>query len=347
MKQWRVGTITLGATLILTGFMWIYSQVAGIPIYDSVLKWWPLILIMLGIEILVFSIIPKNEEVTVRFSGVSIFLLVMLVLFLGTMQFVSRGFDYFKGHISIESYDNEITKEYEFSKDKLDTIIIRQSVGTVTLSEAPDEVIHIKVSVKHRKNNADYIEENLDNMFNSTDNKVFNVYSEAILDNNSITSIAYTISIPAGMDVEVYNKLGETNISNISGNVVVESFAGAVGLRDIQGNVRVQNKLGLVEAVNIKGDTFIESEGGAISYESEEVVKNNVNISNNLGTIELKLNEEQQGIFNCSTSLGAITSSLPLDIITKGAASFISGRIGDLDNTFIISTKSGTIEINN
>lgn len=81
MRRWRVGTLTVGLVLISFGVLLILGQIQGVSTIDLVYKWWPIVLIMLGIETLVFVYFAKDGETRVRFDGFSIFLIIVLIFF--------------------------------------------------------------------------------------------------------------------------------------------------------------------------------------------------------------------------------------------------------------------------
>lgn len=348
MKQWKVGTITLGITLILIGILWLYSQIAGIPLSSSVLKWWPLILIMLGIEVLIFSIFPRNQETTVKFSGVSIFLLVLIDLCFGIYQFITIGLGFISENMPIRyQYNQSVTVERVFSRDNKELLFINQNAGSIAVDISSDDKIYVEATVKYRGSNSELEKEKIEKVFVLKEDKIFKIDSDLLSDGNEFFTVDYRISIPKGMSVEAYNSLGRTNIENIQGSVTVEGSAGTIAIANIQGEVKIINELGLIEARDIKGKTYLESSSGSIRYISKEVVTEDVTINNNLGTISLTLNKEQQGVFKCNTSLGSIESELPLRIQGSGAAKHIDDSIGEASTLFTVKADSGSIKIEN
>lgn len=85
MRQWRVGTVSMGASLILLGCFLFLSQMKGIAVMDTLVAWWPLILIVLGIEVLFFVYFSKKKHPYVKYD-------VFSILFVGMIGFLSIGF---------------------------------------------------------------------------------------------------------------------------------------------------------------------------------------------------------------------------------------------------------------
>ncbi|WFA08744.1 hypothetical protein [Tissierella sp. Yu-01] len=80
MKTYRVGTITMAIILIALGTIIFISQISGVLAIDMIMKLWPLMLILLGLEILYFRYKSKDDEVVIKYDVFSIFL-VMFILF--------------------------------------------------------------------------------------------------------------------------------------------------------------------------------------------------------------------------------------------------------------------------
>ena len=78
MRKWRVGTISMGITLILLGVILLLSQFQGWDIVKLSLAWWPVILIVLGAEIVVYLFLSKQENPIVKYDFFSIMFIGML-----------------------------------------------------------------------------------------------------------------------------------------------------------------------------------------------------------------------------------------------------------------------------
>lgn len=61
MKSKRVGSVTLGICLVVFGVLFLLSAFVDNLDYFSVIKFWPVVLISLGIEMLVYAF-SKNSD---------------------------------------------------------------------------------------------------------------------------------------------------------------------------------------------------------------------------------------------------------------------------------------------
>lgn len=91
----RVGVLTLGITLIVFGCIFIYKTIFNRISYGFILKLWPCILIILGLEILISYICNKEEEY--KYDGYSVLLLLVMSvfsMFMASMEFFYKNMDY-------------------------------------------------------------------------------------------------------------------------------------------------------------------------------------------------------------------------------------------------------------
>ncbi|WNF38620.1 hypothetical protein RJD24_09455 [Bacillaceae bacterium IKA-2] len=84
MRTWRVGTVSMGASLVFLGVLLLFSKMLGLEIYPIMASWWPIILIVLGVEILIFFFLNQNEKTSVKYDIFSI----LFIGFIGTVGIV-------------------------------------------------------------------------------------------------------------------------------------------------------------------------------------------------------------------------------------------------------------------
>ena len=121
MRQWRVGSITLGLVLIAIGVGVLISNIYGADWVSEILKWWPLVLIALGIEVLTSFFVSKEQPPTVRYSGFSIFLIIILIIILGGASGMLSIANCVPGGLGI--FQSVINKDYKVIGEKQVNII--------------------------------------------------------------------------------------------------------------------------------------------------------------------------------------------------------------------------------
>lgn len=102
LKGRRVGTFTAGITLIVFGVLFLLHSLNVRIDFEVIFKLWPIILILLGIEIIAAYIINKEEKL--RYDGGAIALIIILAVFamcMGVGQFVVESAHTFNGHLVI------------------------------------------------------------------------------------------------------------------------------------------------------------------------------------------------------------------------------------------------------
>ena len=92
IRSHKVGTLTLGISLIFFGVLFITNTFANIFDYEFILKLWPVIFIFLGFEILI-SYITRQKDRFIYDKG-AIFLMILLTMFAICMACVELLVDY-------------------------------------------------------------------------------------------------------------------------------------------------------------------------------------------------------------------------------------------------------------
>lgn len=91
MKSKRVGTISMAIILIALGVLIFMSQISKVSTLDIALKLWPLILILLGVEILYYRFVYKDEAI-IKYDIMSIIIVfTILITNLGLFALTETG----------------------------------------------------------------------------------------------------------------------------------------------------------------------------------------------------------------------------------------------------------------
>src|SRR3954467_3640998 len=73
MRTWRVGTFSMGASLVFLGVFLFFSKFMGLDLVQVMTTWWPLLLVVLGIEILLYLFLSRQEKPVLKYDFLSIF----------------------------------------------------------------------------------------------------------------------------------------------------------------------------------------------------------------------------------------------------------------------------------
>jgi len=86
MRTWRVGTLSMGITLLIMGLGLLYAQINEKLVLDLAAKWWPLIFILLGAEVLLQSWQAKKNDTRIAYDVLGVFVIMILLCFGLTME---------------------------------------------------------------------------------------------------------------------------------------------------------------------------------------------------------------------------------------------------------------------
>ncbi len=78
MRTWRVGTVSMGASLLILGIILLCSKLLNLNLSQVMVSWWPIILVVLGIEILLYLYLSGKEKPFLKYDLLSIFLVGMI-----------------------------------------------------------------------------------------------------------------------------------------------------------------------------------------------------------------------------------------------------------------------------
>lgn len=80
MMNKSVGTISMGLVLIFFGVIMLIAQFSKISAVELFIKFWPFILILLGLEILFYSYKSGTEAIKIKYDVFSIFIVTAILI---------------------------------------------------------------------------------------------------------------------------------------------------------------------------------------------------------------------------------------------------------------------------
>jgi hypothetical protein len=82
MRQWRVGSFSMGLVLVLLGIGLLMDRFQSAQsALELIINWWPLVLILLGIEVLAAGVLSRGEKFTIKYDFWSVLLVIFFFLF--------------------------------------------------------------------------------------------------------------------------------------------------------------------------------------------------------------------------------------------------------------------------
>jgi len=265
MKSKRVGTISMAIVLIALGVLIFYSQINKVSTLNIALKLWPLILILLGLEILYYRFIYK-EDVIVKYDILSIFIVfAILIANLGIFALTETGL-----LSKIRVY--AITDNYHLDMD-VNEYIVGENIKKIIFDEYTDQL-----SIRAVDNNiitgsakVDISAPSKEEAFKYKDQELFQfkevgdtIYVS--LKDNGSNPIGYfrpydiSLNLPKDVDVELRNCNSiDLVYDNFKNNFVLDNI-NQIGMRLNSGN-------------DIKIKAYVESEdflGGNVEWKFDK-----------------------------------------------------------------------------
>lgn len=298
MIRKKVGTITLAVGLIILGLVLFANNFTTIEV-NNIYKYWPVLLIGIGIEMFVYMIIYKHEEnVKLRIDGLCIAFIILALLFssnLGGFSFNPEfSFNPFQGNVLVDGvrYKSELKEvivKDNISKDfKIDKLIARNSFGDVKLQPYDKSYIKVEAHVAVRYNDEKAVREYIKEVVKIIEGEQTQIYSteyNAINKNEyGKAQVDFVIYVPKEVFAEVHNSFGDIYAQGITKNLTIVNQHGDVTIKDVGGSVSVKNSFGDVEAKGIEGKLDANNQHGDIDVEA---VNGNVNVETGFGELEV------------------------------------------------------------
>ncbi|MET3194185.1 DUF4097 family beta strand repeat-containing protein [Gottfriedia sp. OAE603] len=324
MKNWKVGSITAGVLLIAIGILYFLQNFISLPYTKLLLNAWPIACILLGIEILVFHLIRKEDSL--RFSWFSIILLICVM-------FASIAFNF--GHIAIKqlginlkSTTVDINEEQNIPND-INEIIIDAQDGQVNVLGTNSQALKVNGSMRIPTDNKKDSNGQLEDYFSikKLGNKLYvkceeEKYSfitfhdsEAKLNIELPKDISTKINVDNG-SIDLQNKSnkteveiddGEMKLEDVSGYLIASANNGSITVRNVElsDNSKITTDDGAVDIENIKGKLDVKVANGSIRVNKANVTEEsqvttedgNISIMNIVGSIDMT---SSQGTINLS-----------------------------------------------
>ncbi|XRG79483.1 DUF4097 family beta strand repeat-containing protein [Rossellomorea sp. GAMAL-10_SWC] len=320
MRNWKVGTITAGIILIAIGLLWFLQNFISIPYSKLLINAWPVSCILLGIEILLFNIVRKED--TLRFHGFSIF---FLILMMGVSLLFSIGHLFIKelGY-TFKSKNIEINDSKTITSS-INEVIIKANNSEISVNGTDSSAVNvngnIRVSDRNKKDSekvSDYYSVKTlgDKMIIEIRNDDYQIFhfdhDKSQLNIDLPKSILTYINVKNG-SVNLTNKEnktvinsndGQINIENVTGNLVAKTRNGSISLTNanLNSDSEIATNDGEITIKNISGNLNSTTRDGSISIEHA-----NIDGTSEITTYDGEINlSDYKGKINAKTNNGAI-----------------------------------------
>ncbi|MDO9534511.1 MAG: hypothetical protein Q7J85_04080 [Bacillota bacterium] len=151
-RQWRVGTFSMGFTLIALGLFLILARVYELPTMGYMMKWWPLLIVVLGLEIVVYNSLANVKRSPVRFTYdfFSIFLVAVVLIFSAGFYFIESSGVFTMAQRFLLSSPHVVAEEKISCpiSDRLQALSLEVESGALNLSAYDGDEIKVSIIYK-------------------------------------------------------------------------------------------------------------------------------------------------------------------------------------------------------
>lgn len=256
MKQRRVGTISMAIVLIAVGIIMLISQVNNISAVKLSIKFWPLVLFLLGGEILWYSYKYNDENVKIKYDVFSIFIVLLIVCInLGIYGLMETGLmTKITSRVSSQTYSYKLPYNEVEVGDEIEKIVINSPNRTnLTLRTEGSNKIVSSGSISVTADGEEKAKEFLNNEYIIT-NVSGNIMYISFMDNTNYDDEAYSAH---PYDYEL--TLPENKKVEINGGDDLKLITSSIKNDWIIDNVnRIKFRLG--KDIDVKIKTFVDSE---------------------------------------------------------------------------------------
>jgi DUF4097 and DUF4098 domain-containing protein YvlB len=299
MIKRKVGSITLAVGLITVGALLFAQNFMDIPVKD-IYKYWPVLLIGLGLEMILFMLLygRNNTEVKLSVDGLCIVFIIILGIISNGIRFFDvdipgRYFFRFNGSPFFEGfrYRTEISEKY--SKDNISdgfdvkTLKVTNDFGEIKVLPADGNTIRLEAEVRVKCNDENKAREYARNAVEIIEGEVTELSPKnpSNWDQNDYAraQVDFVVYVPKGISLIAHGSFGDIEAEGIEGECRIENKNGEITASNISGDVDIDNSFGDIEVNNIGGKADISNSNGEISADD---IGGTAVIENHFGDIE-------------------------------------------------------------
>lgn len=145
MRKWRVGSVSMGLSLVMLGLLLFLSQVQDKPVVEPFMVWWPIIMIILGLEIVIHLFLSRQENPILRYDILSIvFVGVIGTVGIAFTLLTSTGlFQELEAAVASETRTYELPSVEHRLDPQIKRIVVEPGRRSINLEAATDEALHV------------------------------------------------------------------------------------------------------------------------------------------------------------------------------------------------------------
>jgi DUF4097 and DUF4098 domain-containing protein YvlB len=277
----RRGSLVGPLVLIVIGVVFLLKNIRpDLPLFELFMSYWPFLLIAWGGLRLVEILVTYFRGAKLPAAGISggEWALVIILSMVGSsvwgvQQFTRNGFGRFPiGGVEVfgESFDYSVASQ-DVKAGKTPRIVVDNVRGNTRIIASDSE----QVTVSGRKTvralsrtEADKADSLTKVQCNAAGSTVTISANQDRADGQRV-STDLEITVPKGSSIETRGRYGDFEISDVTGDVSINSDNAGVRLQNIGGRVKVDTrKSDIIRAVDLKGDLELKGRGRDVELEN-------------------------------------------------------------------------------
>lgn len=290
MRKWRVGTFTAGILFVVLGVLFTAGNIYNFNAAAVFIRWWPIIIIMLGIELYVYSSGRKADGSRLRFDVTALIMILMTVVICSIAYAISRAnFNIDTKSVSLSKYETVVTKDQSIPSAGVQKLLTANCFGDVFIKSSYDSSIKVHSEIHIKNNDESYARKLCDKLItlsSGSQTHITNNYDDMGIDRSKVQSVEanLTIYLPKGIDAEVKNQFGDIKAEGLDKSLRAVTGNGDVDVNSITGDTYIQDVFGKVRTSTLGGAVTVSGKNNEIYVQS--VVKD-ANITNTFGKVEI------------------------------------------------------------
>jgi DUF4097 and DUF4098 domain-containing protein YvlB len=266
-QGYRRASITGPVILLTVGIMALLietGRVTGYAVWEWYARWWPLLLIGVGLISLAEYFFDRNNPYAGRRSAGGIVFLILLFAFIGwgghsarywipfSQQFGDNGDDLFA--MLGEEHDNDVQMDQAITANG--TVNVQNPRGDVTVTVSTDGQLHLRAHQVVHTNSDDTAQKT----FERVKPKIESSPSGAVITVPSVNGsrVDLTLQLPEKTFATINAGHGDVTVEGLKNNVDVDDNHGDVKFDSIGGDVHARMNHGDVSAHQVDGHAFVD-----------------------------------------------------------------------------------------
>lgn len=353
MIKKKVGSITLAVGLITMGALLFAQNFMELPVKD-IYRYWPVLLIGLGLEMVLYMIFygRNNNEVKLSVDGLCLVFIIILGLMANGAKLINFQrpgdmFFSFDGNSIIDGvrYRSVISETYtrenisgSFSIKELK---LTNDYGDIKVLPHDAKGIKVEAKVTIKCNDEAKAREYAKDAVEIIEGEVTTISPKDpanwIKDDFARAQVDFVVYVPRQISVKAENSFGDIKAEGIEGNCELDNRNGKIKAADIGGDVDVENSFGGIEVSNVGGKANISNKNGEITANK---ISGTAVIENHFGDIQAA---------NISGDARIINNNGRIKISDVAGKAVVNNSFGDISLEKIgggatVESKNGRIE---